>query len=81
MVKCTGRGLVVMQPGVLSKVQMLNLVLGVGSFPFFQEFFWGSLHDDFGGLTVLAVLETQWRAPCPPFAGPSNSKYRTKRQP
>ena len=27
--KCTGRGLVVKQPGVLSKVQMLNLVLGV----------------------------------------------------
>ena len=32
MVKCTGRGLVVKQPGVLSKVQMLNLVLGVGVF-------------------------------------------------
>ena len=30
MVKCTGRGLVVKQPGVLSKVQMLNLALGVG---------------------------------------------------
>ena len=30
--KCTGRGLVVKQPGVLSKVQMLNLVLGVGVF-------------------------------------------------
>ena len=28
--KYTGRGLVVKQPGVLSKVQMLNLVLGVG---------------------------------------------------
>ena len=28
--KCTGRGLVVKRPGVLSKVQMLNLVLGVG---------------------------------------------------
>ena len=37
MVKCTGRGLVVKRPGVLSKVQMLNLVLGVGSFPFFQD--------------------------------------------
>ena len=33
MVKCTGRGLVVKQPGVLSKVQMLNLVLGGGLFP------------------------------------------------
>ena len=30
MVKCTGRGLVVKRPGALSKVQMLNLVLGVG---------------------------------------------------
>ena len=29
-------------------------------------------------LAVLTVLETQWRAPCPPFAGPT--KYRTKRQ-
>ena len=32
MVKCTGRGLVVKRPGVLSKVQVLNLVLGVGVF-------------------------------------------------
>ena len=32
MVKCTGRGLVVKRPGVLSKVQMLTLVLGVGVF-------------------------------------------------
>ena len=32
MVKYTGRGLVVKWPGVLSKVQMLNLVLGVGVF-------------------------------------------------
>ena len=30
MVKCTGRGLVVKWPGVLSKVQLLNLALGVG---------------------------------------------------
>ena len=29
----SGRGLVVKRPGVLSKVQMLNLVLGVGVFP------------------------------------------------
>ena len=35
--KYTGRGLVVKRPGVLSKVQMLNLVLGWGSFPFFQS--------------------------------------------
>ena len=32
MVKYTGRGLVVKRPGVLSKVQVLNLVLGVGVF-------------------------------------------------
>ena len=32
MVKCTGRGLVVKRSGVLSKVQMMNLVLGVGVF-------------------------------------------------
>ena len=32
VVKCTGRGLAVKRPGVLSKVQMLNLVLGVGVF-------------------------------------------------
>ena len=32
MVQYTGRGLVVERPGVLSKVQMLNLVLGVGVF-------------------------------------------------
>ena len=32
VVKCVGRGLVVKRPGVLSKVQMLNLVLGVGVF-------------------------------------------------
>ena len=30
MVKYTGKRLVVKRPGVLSKVQMLNLVLGVG---------------------------------------------------
>ena len=38
MVKCTGRGLVVKQPGVLSKVQMLNLVLGVGVFSLLPSF-------------------------------------------
>ena len=37
VVKYTGRGLVVKQPGAFSKVQMLNLVLGVEVFPFFQE--------------------------------------------
>ena len=32
VVKYTGRGLVVKRPGVLSKAQMLTLVLGVGVF-------------------------------------------------
>ena len=32
MVKSTGRGLVEKRPGVLSKVEMLTLVLGVGVF-------------------------------------------------
>ena len=32
VVNYTGRGLVVKRPGVLSKVQMLTLVLGVGVF-------------------------------------------------
>ena len=32
VVKCTGRGLVVKRPGVLCKVQLLTLVLGVGVF-------------------------------------------------
>ena len=27
----------------------------------------------FAVLTVLAVLETQWRAPCSPFAGPAKT--------
>ena len=38
MVKYTGRGLVVKRPGVLSKVQMLNLVLGVGLFSLLPSF-------------------------------------------
>ena len=47
MVKCTGRGLVVQRPGVLSKVQMLNLVLGVGVFSL--------LPSVLGGLKVLCA--------------------------
>ena len=39
MVKHTVRGLVVKRPGVLSKVQMLTLVLGVGGlFPSSKKF-------------------------------------------
>ena len=38
MVKYTGRGLVVKRPGVLSKVQMLTLVLGVGVFSLLPNF-------------------------------------------
>ena len=36
MAKYTGRGLVVKRRGVLCKVQMLNLVLGVGVFSLLQ---------------------------------------------
>ena len=39
MVKYTRRGLVVKRPGVLSKVQMLNLVLGVGVFSLLPKIF------------------------------------------
>ena len=45
MVNCTGRGLVVKRPGVLSKVQMLTLVLGVGVFPL--------LPTHFGAMSLL----------------------------
>ena len=38
MVKYTGRGLAVKRPGVLSKVQMLNLVLGVGVFSLLPDY-------------------------------------------
>ena len=38
VVNYTGRGLVVKRPGVLSKVQMLNLVLGVGVFSLLPNF-------------------------------------------
>ena len=40
MAKYTGRGLVVKRPGVLSKVQMLNLILGVRVFSLLPNF-WG----------------------------------------
>ena len=40
MVKYTGRGLIVKRPGVLSKVQMLNLVLGVGVFSLLPTKVW-----------------------------------------
>ena len=46
VVNYTGRGLVVKRPGVLSKVQMLNLVLGVGVFSTPPKKFWGN--DYFG---------------------------------
>ena len=38
VVKYTRMGLVVKRPGVLSKVQMLNLVLGVGVFSLLPNF-------------------------------------------
>ena len=46
VIKCTGRGLVVKRPGVLSKVQMLDLVLGVGVFSLLPKI---SLGQGFGG--------------------------------
>ena len=42
MVTYTGRGLVAKRPGVLSKVQMLNLVLGVGVFSLLPSLVWVS---------------------------------------
>ena len=56
MVKYTGRGLVVKRPGVLSKVQTLDLVLGVGVFsllPIFLVF----------GLVEKALQGTFWKGP------------------
>ena len=53
MVKCTGRGLVVKRPGVLSKVQMLNLLLGVGVFSLLPSF--GSVER-----AILGVEEDKW---------------------
>ena len=41
VVKYTGRGVVVKQPGVLRKVQMLNRVLGVGVFSLLPTYPWG----------------------------------------
>ena len=52
MVKCTGRGLVVKRPGVLSKVQMLTLVLGVGVFSLLPTS--RLYHDAFANLPPLA---------------------------
>ena len=40
VVKYTGRGLVVKRPGVLSKVQILTLVLGVGVFSPLPKTLW-----------------------------------------
>ena len=60
MVKCTGRGLVVKRAGVLSKVQMLNLVLGVGVF----------------SLLPISLRGFRKVQDCPPFSGgiaPQNS--------
>ena len=71
MVNYTGRGLIVKRPGVLSKVQMLNLVLGVGVFsllakktPEFTKM--SEIHE----LFVLA-LSLVW------FAGATPDSWRT----
>ena len=49
MVKYTGRDLVVKRPGVLSKVQLLNLVLGVGVFSLLVTFS-GTIFSSFWAL-------------------------------
>ena len=62
VVKDAGRGLVVKRRGVLSKDQMLNLVLGVGVFPFFQFLHLDGqnrqspIASDFGSRTPIASL-------------------------
>ena len=48
VVRYTGRGLVVKRPGVLSKVQMLTLVLGVGAVSFLPTFYGHEDFSDFG---------------------------------
>ena len=55
VVKCTGRGLVVKRPGVLSKIQMLNLVLGVGVFSLLPNInkFAGLSRDWVGGKNLF----------------------------
>ena len=62
MVKYTGRGLVVKRPGVLSKVQMLNLVLGVGVFSILPNWSRRRGHEMYhgprGSLSALIILET-----------------------
>ena len=61
VVKYTGRGLVVKQPGVLSKVQMLNLVLGVGVFSLLATFVRGSPSQGFLSISKISILQ-----PAPP---------------
>ena len=55
-------------PGGLrtQKVNLCALFSGLNT----NEFQEGVLMTALAVLTVLTVLETRWRAPCPPFAGP-----------
>ena len=76
VVKYTGRGLVVKRPGVLSKVQLLTLVLGVGVFSLLPNFrspktlqrlqAGQETHRGDPGprQRVQRPLETQLRSPC-----------------
>ena len=71
MVKYTGRGLVVKRSGALSKVQLLNLVLGVGGRDFVQKikealFCRGQGSVNGGFQTVVRVL-SGGHIPLPPF--------------
>ena len=61
MVKYTGRGLVVKRPGVLSKVQILTLVLGVGVFSLFQIWASKSKRNATHIRTDNAELHVAWR--------------------
>ena len=65
MVKYTGRGLVVKRLGVLSKVQMLNLVLGVGVFsllPILEGEFGDNWPSNLGNATYIGrrICDTPW---------------------
>ena len=80
MVNCTGRGLVVKRPGVLSKVQMLNLVLGVEVFSLLPRIFRPS-GTDFARLIFCLVSLKDKRRICDgfsEFASVASDGERTK---
>ena len=74
MVKCTRKGLVVKRPGVLSKVQMLNLVLGVGVFSLLPKKTVPTVPVSGSGFWFLSHPETNADLP---FLGLSVNKHDT----